>query len=168
MSLLSSQFNSNVYVSVKLSIQSHVYVCVSDYFQTSKTLSTSTFDSIQINANPLSICFWANNNGHVYLQIKSMSNQTSNLYLAICLVIGQVASSIQRTACTCLYAHVSVKRQVRSKEQFVPCLYFVIGQTTSSIQRTVCTYLHVVIVIKQQVRSKEQLVSSYMSMSPVK
>ena len=42
------------------------------------------------------------------------------MYLAICLVIGQVASSIQRIACTYLHAYVS-------------------GQTTSSIQRTVCT-----------------------------
>jgi hypothetical protein len=54
-----------------------------------------------------------------------------------------------------------VKRQVRSEEQFVPCLCFVIGQTTSSIQRTVCTNLHVVILIKPQVRSKEQLVSTF-------
>jgi hypothetical protein len=58
------------------------------------------------------------------------------------------------------------KWQVRSKEQFVPCLCFVIDQTTSSIQRTVCTNLHVVILIKPQVRSKEQLVSSFLSMPP--
>jgi hypothetical protein len=92
------------------------------------------------------------------------SNQyqlTLNLYLATCLVIGQVASSIQRTACTCLYAYAS--GQTASSIQRIVCtlLMFVIGQTTSSIQRTVCPYLHVVILIKRQVRSKEQLVSAF-------
>jgi hypothetical protein len=84
------------------------------------------------------------------------------MYLAICFVIGQVASSIQRTACTSLYTCVS-------------------SQTTGSIQRTVCTRLmfcyrsnrkfdpknslypaYVLLSVKQQVRSKEQFAPACM------
>jgi hypothetical protein len=117
MSLLNSQFNSmSIFVSLiifnlqclfqcQLSIQ---FKSMLIHFQLALGPTIMVMSIFQVNVNLPSICI--------------LLNQTSNLYLAICLVIGQVASSIQRTTCTCLYAYVS-------------------GQTTSSIQRTVCTLL---------------------------
>lgn len=94
--------------------------------------SMSTFNSIQVNVNPLPICFWANNNGHVYFQIKSMSTYSQFVSFQIKLPI-----------CILLYVLLSVKWLVRSKEQLVPAYMPIFPvKTASSIRRTVCTYLH--------------------------
>jgi hypothetical protein len=112
-------------------------------------------------------------------------NQTSNLHLAM----GQAASSIQKNSLYPAYVFLSVKRQVRSKEQFAPT-YMLWYWSSSRFDPKNSLYHSFVYVsrpngefdsknslslpicltfsIKWQVRSKEQLVSAYMSMFPVK
>jgi hypothetical protein len=157
---ISNSIQSQLPIQFNFNSQFSVYVCISDYFQLSMSPSMSTFNSIQVNVNSLPICFWANNNGHVYFQIKSMSTYSQfvsfqikipiYILLYVLLSVKWLVRSKEQLVPTYI-PMFPVKRQVRSEEQFVPCLCFVISQMASSIRRTVSTNLHVVILIKPQV-----------------
>jgi hypothetical protein len=57
--------------------------------------------------------------------VKQQDGSKEQFVPNLCFVIGQTASSIQRTVCTNLHVVILIKPQVRSKEQLVSafCLY---------------------------------------------
>lgn len=71
MSLLNSQFNS-MSMSMLVSLIIFNFQCL---FQWQHSIQFN----VSVNVNPLSICFWANDNGHVYFS--SQCQFTLNLYL---------------------------------------------------------------------------------------
>jgi hypothetical protein len=161
-----SNFNP---ISMSIAIlQSDVNVYVSIQFQ----FPISTFNlnfqcqfSIQINVNLLSIYSWANKNGHVYFQIKSMTiypligillNQTLNWYL----VTGQVPGSIRKK--NHLYLLVYLCFRTNGKFDRTVCTQFMLCyQSNGKFDLKNSLYpAYALLSVRQQVQSEEQFVPS--------